>query len=113
MASDPDSNGSVDWVNRVNRMDGVDGVDQALDFFGKRKEFEQLAESIQRRNALKAVLNGRLVISTIGIEGIVVKRIIDHIKAKFPVDILIHKTEEEMRAEIKEAYEIVKMKGAN
>lgn len=92
----------------------IEAIEQALDVFQKRQEYNRLAEAIETRQALKSALSGRLVIETIGVDGIVVRKVIDHIKGKYSVDEIIRMSEsgrgEGIRVAIRDAYEVVKIR---
>lgn len=89
----------------------IEAIEQALDVFRKREEFNQLAGAIETRRALKSALNGRLVIETIGVDGIIVRKVIDHIKGKYSVDEIVRMSESEngegIKEAIRDAYEVV------
>jgi hypothetical protein len=82
-------------------------IREALEFFGRAGEYDELARSVELRKALKRALNGKLVQDVTGLQGSVVGRIIARVKEMVPPEELVSKPEDEIRLLIEEARLVV------
>ena len=97
----------TDGGNDHPPLDAEQVVEEALTFFGKADEFNELARSVELRKELKLILNGKIVQDITGLQGAVVGRIIAQVKEMAPAEELVAKSEAEIYQMIKEAQQIV------
>ena len=82
---------------------------EALIFFGKRQEHDGLVQANERKLHLKAIWNGRKVGEWIGGNGLLIGRVMTHMRQTVGEEKIGQMTEEEVKQRVLQAKEVVEL----